>query len=90
MTLCMVLAWSYYTNRNNIPQFRADLVTFTEKILNGKLYFLCSDIRKSRVIYVTQLAGGLLLKMLKYFEVMLNIFQSRLVFLNQFSSNHVS
>ena len=24
------------------PQFTADLVTFTEKILNGKLHFLCS------------------------------------------------
>ena len=23
-------------------QFRADLVTFTEEILNGKLHFLCS------------------------------------------------
>ena len=25
------------------PQFPADLVTFTEEILNGKLYFLCSE-----------------------------------------------
>ena len=25
------------------PQFPADLVTFTEEILNGKLYSLCSD-----------------------------------------------
>ena len=25
------------------PQYPADLVTFTEKILNGKLHFLCSD-----------------------------------------------
>ena len=24
-------------------QFRTDLVTFTEEILNGKLHFLCSD-----------------------------------------------
>ena len=24
------------------PQFLADLVTFTEEILNGKLHFLCS------------------------------------------------
>ena len=24
------------------PQFPADLVTFAEKILNGKLHFLCS------------------------------------------------
>ena len=43
---------------------------------------------------VTQLAGGLLLKMLKYFEVMLNIFEfshlkeipeSALVYVNKFS-----
>ena len=26
------------------PQFPADLVTFTEKILNGNLHFLCSEI----------------------------------------------
>ena len=25
------------------PQETSDLVTFTEKILNGKLYFLCSE-----------------------------------------------
>ena len=25
------------------PQVAADLVTFTEEILNGKLQFLCSD-----------------------------------------------
>ena len=27
------------------PQESADLVTFTEVILNGKLHFLCSDSR---------------------------------------------
>ena len=27
----------------NTAQFSADFVTFTEEILNGKLYFLCSD-----------------------------------------------
>ena len=32
-------------------------------------------VRKSLVICATQLAGGLLLKKLKYFEVMLNIFE---------------
>ena len=31
-------------------------------------------IRISIVIFATQLAGGLFLKMLKYFEVMLNVF----------------
>ena len=28
------------------PEFPADLVTFTEKILNGKLHFLCSESAK--------------------------------------------
>ena len=32
-------------------------------------------VRKSVIISATQLAGGLLLKILKYFEVVLNIFQ---------------
>ena len=32
-------------------------------------------VRKSLVTCATQLAGGLLLKRLKYFEVMLNIFE---------------
>ena len=27
------------------PQFPSDLVTFTEEILNGKFYFLCSDVK---------------------------------------------
>ena len=53
-----------------------------------------SHVRKSLVICATQLAGGLLLKMLKYFEVMLNIFEFSnvkkilepwLVYLNKFS-----
>ena len=26
------------------PQFPGDLVTFTEEIVNGKLYFLCSEV----------------------------------------------
>ena len=50
-------------------------------------------VRKSLVICATKLAGGLLLKMLKYFKVMLNIFEfshvkeiveSWLVYLNKF------
>ena len=36
-------------------------------------------VRKSLVICATQLAAGLLLKKLKYFEVMLNIFEFSLV-----------
>ena len=51
-------------------------------------------VRKSIVTYAAQLAGGLLLKMLKYFEVMLNIFEFShvkeivkfwLVYVNKFS-----
>ena len=33
------------------------------------------NVRKSLFIFTTQLSGGLLLKKLKYFEVMLNIFE---------------
>ena len=32
------------------PQFPADLVTFTEKILHRKLHFLCSVVCKSEVL----------------------------------------
>ena len=37
------------------PHFPLDMVTFTEEILNGKLYFLCSDILKKQdcFIYIT-------------------------------------
>ena len=28
------------------PQYPADLVTFTEEILNGKLHFLCSNMNQ--------------------------------------------
>ena len=31
-----------------IAAFPADLVTFTDEILTGKLHFLCSDARKQR------------------------------------------
>ena len=31
-----------YTTQKMISQIPADLVTFTEEILNGKLHFLCS------------------------------------------------
>ena len=37
-------------------QFPADLVTFTEEILNGKLHFLCSD--KCVVISVCKCANS--------------------------------
>ena len=39
------------------PQFPADLVTFTEEILNGKLHFLYSappDINIDNTLYITQ------------------------------------
>ena len=34
------------------PQFSADLVTLTEKILNGKLHFLCSVLLYSNILYI--------------------------------------
>ena len=32
-----------HCTKNEVFQKTADLVTFTEEILNGKRYFLCSD-----------------------------------------------
>ena len=37
------------------PQFPADLVTFTEEILNGKLQFLCSDSFKLFIVSLSVL-----------------------------------
>ena len=34
------------------PQFPANLVTFTEEILNGKLHFLCSVVFQNRHLNV--------------------------------------
>ena len=34
------------------PQFPADLVTFTEEILNGRLHFLCSDPKASPIFLI--------------------------------------
>ena len=39
------------------PQIPADLVTSTEEILNGKLYFLCSGGSELRKIKVRDLGG---------------------------------
>ena len=47
------------------PQFPVDLFTFTEKILNGKLYFLCSDNFKIANMHLQKM---LLKKNKPYFE----------------------
>ena len=39
-------------------QFPADLVTFTEEILNGKLHFMCSDTWGRGLIYRTIFVSG--------------------------------
>ena len=40
--------WSFLLRISSLnvtkPQFLADLVTFTEEMLNGKLHFLCSEV----------------------------------------------
>ena len=36
------------------PQFPADLVTYTEEILNGKLHFLCTLITGNKVLIYSQ------------------------------------
>ena len=35
------------------PQFSANLVKFTEEILNGKLYFLYSDTKDCSIMYIS-------------------------------------
>ena len=35
------------------PQFAADMVTFTEEILNGKLHFLCSAGAELKLVQIT-------------------------------------
>ena len=37
------------------PQETEDLVTFTEKILNGKLHFLCSEIAWFLLVYLVSI-----------------------------------
>ena len=37
------------------PQFPADLVTFNEEILNGKLHFLCNE-RENRLTGIHMIA----------------------------------
>ena len=39
------------------PQFPADLVTFTEEILNGKLHSLCSVRKLGNIMYISRLHG---------------------------------
>ena len=41
------------------PQKTADLVIFTEKILNGKFYFLCSDWSKISITILQDDSGEL-------------------------------
>ena len=40
------------------PQETADLVTFTEEILNGKLHFLCSDIKLQQTYFFQRYSYG--------------------------------
>ena len=47
------------------PWFPADLVTFTEEIINGKLHFLCSVLKKSFAVYII-LDHSITLKILEF------------------------
>ena len=40
----MISIEDFFSKSDQIRSFFADLVTFTEKILNGKLHFLCNVI----------------------------------------------
>ena len=52
-----------------------DATTKTSSVWSWNCNTSRNNMKKSLVICMTQLAGGLLLKMLNYFEVMLNVFQ---------------
>ena len=41
--ICLSIVLLIHCTKNEVFQETADLVTFTEEILNGKLHFLCSD-----------------------------------------------
>ena len=56
------------------PQFSANLVTFTEEILNGKLHFLCS------VMMI------IMIKIRKIFQADLKVL-SKMMVINGFSDN---
>ena len=49
------------------PQFPADFLTFTEKILNGKPYFLCSVSHQFDFIH-SKFPALMLLRDSSYFE----------------------
>ena len=46
------------------PRFPADLILFTEEILNGKIHFLCSIVVVKRIFVISQhtIAAELLLQ----------------------------
>ena len=44
-----MISWTHCTKK-----FPADLVTFTEEIPNGKLYFLCSDRNADSITFISQ------------------------------------
>ena len=44
---------SYTAHEMKFSEFPADLVLFNEEILDGKLHFLCSAIRKSELVQVS-------------------------------------
>ena len=62
---CFRLQISLKANQSHLPK----------SILTWNYNTNRNNIRKSLVICGTQLAGGLLLKMLKFFKIMLNIFE---------------
>ena len=41
------------------PQETAALVTFTEEILNGKLHFLCTDLKKLQILIQSNIISRL-------------------------------
>ena len=58
------------------PQFPADLVTFTEEILNGKLHFLSSEIPAVRplLIFIVIMIGILAKRFGRTFHLVMSVY----------------
>ena len=63
------------------PQFPADLVTFTEQILNVKLHFLCSDANKETTMVICE-QNSTLTYLIVHFDYFINIMEA--VFISSF------
>ena len=73
-TMSLVLNVSIYFSRDSLCFIYFDVI-IPQRLKKKFKHGTGITCKKSLVICATQLAGGLLLKILKYFKVMLNIFE---------------